>query len=71
MRPRGVIPLSDSKCSISAVDTTTRVLKPFFHNKLAEIIDNMAEMRKYCPVEEIHYVAGDSNPADLATRGNV
>ena len=33
MAPRGAIMLSDSKCSISAVDTTTRVLKPFFHNK--------------------------------------
>ena len=28
-------------------------------------------MRKYCDVEDIHYVAGDLNPADLGTRGIV
>ena len=71
MSPRGVSLLSDSKCTISAVDTTTRVLKPFFHNRVAEIVDNMAEMRKYCPVEDIHYVASADNPADLGTRGCV
>ena len=70
MVPSGAILLSDSKCSISAIDTTTRVLKPFFHNRVSEIVDNMAEMKKYCSVEDIHYVSGDDNPADLATRGN-
>ena len=71
MTPKGAILLSDSKCSIAAVDTVSRVLKPFFHNKVAEIIDNIAQMRKYCDVEDIHYVAGDLNPADLGTRGIV
>ena len=71
MVPRGAIMLSDSKCSISAVDTTTRVLKPFFHNRVAEIVDNITEMRKYCHVEDIHYVSGEENPADLGTRGSV
>ena len=71
MSPRGVSLLSDSKYTISAVDTTTRVLKPFFHNRVADIVDNMAEMRKYCPVEDIHYVASADNPADLGTRGCV
>ena len=67
MTPKGAILLSDSKCSIAAVDTVSRVLKPFFHNKVAEIIDNIAQMRKYCDVEDIHYVAGDLNPAYLGT----
>ena len=71
MKPKGVVLLSDSKCSISAVDTTTRVLKPFFHNKVAEILDNISHMRKYCEVEDIHYVRSEENPADLATRGNI
>ena len=71
MAPTAVIMMSDSKCSISAVDTTTRVLKPFFHNRVAEIVDNMTEMKKYCQVEDIHYVSGVLNPADLATRGSV
>ena len=38
---------------------------------MAEIIDNMVEMKKYCHLEDIHYVSSDLNPADLATRGNV
>ena len=71
MIPKGVVQMSDSKCSISAVDTTTRVLKPFFHNRVAEIVDIMAVMRKYCQVEDLQYVSGELNPADLATRGNV
>ena len=69
MQPKGVIQLSDSKCTISAVDTSTRALKPFFHNRVSEIVENMTEMRKYCPVEEIHYVASNLNPADVGTRG--
>ena len=63
---KGVVMLSDPKCSISAVDTTCRVLKPFFH-RVTEIVDDMTQMKKYCPVEDIHYVSGDDNPADLAT----
>ena len=68
MKPKGVIMLSDSECSISAVETTSRVLKPFFHNRVAEILDNISEMKKYCNVEDIHHISSDNNPADLATR---
>ena len=68
---KGLIMLSDSKCSISAIDTTTRVLKPFFHNKVSEILDNMNQISKYCPIESVHYVSSMENPADLATRGNI
>ena len=68
MKPASVIMLADSKCSISAVDTTSRALKPFFHNRVSEIIENMSEMKNYCQVEDIHYVPTDMNPADLATR---
>ena len=35
MTPKGAILLFDSKCSISAVDIVSRVLKPFFHKKVA------------------------------------
>ena len=68
MKPKGVIMMSDSECSIAAVETTSRVLKPFFHNRVAEILDNVTEMKKYCDVEEIHHVSSENNPADLATR---
>ena len=37
--------------------------------KEQEELENMTEMRKYCPVEDIHYVARELNPADVGTRG--
>ena len=69
MSPKGVVMLSDSMCSIAAVETKSRSLKPFFHNRVAEIINNMEEMKQYCPVEKIFHIPGNLNPADLATRG--
>ena len=69
MQPKGVVILSDSECSISALETTSRALKPFFHNRVAEVLENMSDMKKYCPVEEVYHVPGHLNPADVATRG--
>ena len=69
MKPKGVVMLSDSKCTISAVETSTRALKPFFHNRVSEIIENMTEIKKYCPVEDISFIASEMNPADIGTRG--
>ena len=71
MSAESVIMLSDSQCSISAIETISRALNPFFHNRVSEIIDNIEEMKKYSDVEKIHYVESDLNPADLATRGEV
>ena len=68
MKPAGVIMLADSKCTISAIDTASRALKPFFHNRVSEILQTIEEMKGYCKVEDIHYVPSDLNPADLATR---
>ena len=69
MKPISVVMLSDSRCSISAVEKSTSVLKPFFHNRVSEIQVNLDEMKNYCTVEDFHHVSGDLNPADLATRG--
>ena len=70
LKPTGVTLLSDSECVISAVETSTSVLKPFYHNRVSEIRENMSEMKMYCPVEEIYHVSGHHNPADMATRGS-
>ena len=43
-------------------------LKPYFHNRVSEIKDNIEEVKNICPVEEFYYVPGKLNPADLATR---
>ena len=59
----------DSECTISCLESRTSLLKPFLHNRRAEILDNMEKIRKYCPMEDVQHVAGILNPADLPTRG--
>ena len=69
MKPKGVVMLSDSMCTISAIETSTRALKLFFHNRVSEILENMSEIKKYCPMEDISYITSELNPADVGTRG--
>ena len=69
--PTDVYMLSDSECSIAALDKTTSNLKPFFHNRVVEIGENVSEMRKICEVEEVYHVPGKLNVADLGTRSGV
>ena len=71
MKPTDVYTLLDSKCTISVVEKTTSSLKPYFHNRVCEIIENMTDMKKVCNVEELHYVASADNPADIGTRDGV
>jgi hypothetical protein len=65
--PVSSILLTDSRCSLSAVDTT-RPLLPYFQNRVAEVKENMEEVRKYCPMEDIYYVPSALNPSDMSTR---
>ena len=69
--PTDIYMLSDSECSIAALDKTTSNLKPFFHNRVVEIGENVSEMRKICAVEEVYHVPGKLNVADLGTRSGV
>ena len=62
---------TDSKCTVSVIEKSSSALKPFFHNRVSEFIENVALMKKTCGVDDLHYVASVSNPADLATRGGV
>ena len=64
--PVSSIMLADSKCSISAVQPTKPLL-PYYQNRVAEIRDNMDQVRKLCPMEEIHYVESTLNPSDMST----
>ena len=68
--PTSGIMLSDSKCSISSV-YSSKVLLPYFQNRVAEIKDNMLQFRKNCHLEEIHYVESALNPSDISTKGTV
>lgn len=69
-RPTSSILLLDSTCTISCLEENAKKLKPFFHNRRAELLDNMDEVRQYCPMEEVHHVSGKLNPADIPTRGD-
>ena len=71
MQPSCVTMFSDSRFTISIAAKSTSALKPFFHNRVSELTENIALMRKVCEVDDIHYVASADNPADLATRGGV
>ena len=71
MRPQSITPLVDSKCTISVLEKSISALKLFFHDRVSETLENLADMRKVCDVEDFHYVASENNPADLATRGGV
>ena len=69
-KPESSIILLDSTCTISSLDENARKLKPFFHNRRGEILDNMDKVREVCVLEDVHHVSGPLNPADIATRGN-
>ena len=61
--------LLDSECTISTLEASASQLKPFFHNRRAEIIENMEAVSKHCEMEPVHWVPTDLNVADLLTRG--
>ena len=69
VKPVSSILLLDSECTISLLDASSKILKPFFQNRRSEIIENMTNIRKLCPMEEPHHVAGSLNVTDMCTRG--
>ena len=68
-KPASSIILLDSECIISCLEENAKKLKPFFHNRRGEILENMEETKRFCPMEEVHHVSGKLNPADIPTRG--
>ena len=68
-KPVSSIILLDSECTISTLDASATVLKPFFHNRRAEVLENLEKVSKYCEMESVHWVSSEQNSADLLTRG--
>ena len=68
--PSKVICASDSQCVIRSLDMPTSKFKPYFHNRLSEIKNNMEDISEICKVEKFRYIPSKMNPADLATRTN-
>lgn len=71
LKPSCVTLLADSECSISAIENTTSAFKPYFHNRLSEIKENLEEISKICHTEPIFHVPGTLNSADIATHSGV
>ena len=67
LKPDVSIFLSDSECSISALENTGSSLKPYFHNRISEVKENMKLLSDYCKVEKFAHIAGKENVADIAT----
>ena len=66
-KPSSSIILLDSECTISTLETSASQLKPFFHNRRAEVLENMAAVSKYCEMEPVHCVASEENASNLLT----
>ena len=71
LHPVSAITLSDSECSISAVDKSTSSLKPYFHNRVSEVKENLKAIGEICDTEEIFHIPRELNIADLATHPGV
>ena len=71
--PKVITLAGDSRCTISAAECTTSTLAPFFCNRIGEVLDDhmlkWRESEKSIQVEDLQYVPGKENPADLSTRG--
>ena len=55
MHPTGSVTLSDSECSISALDKSSSALKPYFHNRVSEIKENTRALAEICVPEDVHH----------------
>ena len=66
--PGSVVCVGDCECVISSLEVSTTKMKPFFHNRVSEIKQNLEDLRKICQVEDFQHISGSLNPADLITR---
>merc|ERR1712082_307830 len=62
--------MGDSQCTIACVEADNRVLDIWFSNRVAEVQDRMESWRrKNIKVNPLHHWPGESNVADLVTKG--
>ena len=65
--PFSSIIMLDSTCTISTLEASSKILKPFFHNRRGELMENLENIAKYCKVEPVHWIGSENNVADLLT----
>ena len=69
--PKSIILIGDSTCTILSVNTANK-LKAWMTGKVDEVNRHFEYWRsKGILVEDLHYIQGEQNPADILTRGNV
>ena len=70
MQFQSISSYTDSMCSIGALAKSSGTLKPFFSNRVSEILHLREQLAGLTDLlAPVHHVAGDLNPADLGTRG--
>ena len=68
--PTEVMLMGDSQCTISCIEADDRVLDAWFANRVAEVRDRMESWeRRGIKVHPLHYWPGETNVADLGTKG--
>ena len=68
--PTEVMLMGDSQCTIACVEADDRVLDMWFSNRVAEVQDRMESWRrKGITVHNLYHWPGETNIADLATKG--
>ena len=70
MRFKSISVFTDSMCSIRALNNQDRQLKPFFANRVSEVLHIRAKLQEMTDeLPPIQHVAGSINPTDGGTRG--
>merc|ERR1711973_573540 len=68
--PTEIMLMGDSQCTIACVEADNRVLDIWFSNRVAEVQDRMESWkRKSIKVNPLYHWPGESNIADLSTKG--
>ena len=63
---------SDSLCSLGALHKPCSTLKPYFGNRVLEILRLREQLKMYTDdLAPVSHIPGEDNPADIGTRGSV
>ena len=72
VRFQSISSFTDSMCTLGALEKMSTTLKPYFGNRVSEILQlrtQLAALTDLLP--PVHHIPGVGNPADIGTRGNV
>ena len=60
---------TDSMCSIGALAKVSTALKPYFGNRVSEILQLRSKLQEMTTdLAPVHHIPGEGNPADVGTR---